>query len=77
MKPSVVLEVPLLPGESVTTADVRVASGKALVNMGPSQGDVAWHSVLEQKSPLALVAPKNVAWAEVWTLDLGPISSVR
>jgi hypothetical protein len=70
---AVVLEVPLLPGESVTTADVRVAAGKALVNMGPSQREVAWRSVLEQKSPLPLIAPKTGAWAEIWRLDLGPI----
>jgi hypothetical protein len=70
---AVVLEVPLLPGESVTTADVRVASGKALVNMGPRVSDVYWHSVLPQKSPVALVAPKSTSWVEVWRVDVGPI----
>lgn len=70
---AVVLEVPLLLGENVTTADVRVVSGKALVNMGPQVKEVAWQSVLEQKSPVKLVAPKGVAWTEVWRLDVGPI----
>jgi len=70
---AVVLEVPLLPGENVTTADVRVASGKALVNMGAQVTDVAWQSVLEQKSPVKLAAPKGTAWTEVWRLDIGPI----
>ncbi|MEO6420695.1 MAG: hypothetical protein ABIP39_14885, partial [Polyangiaceae bacterium] len=70
---AVVLEVPLLPGESVTTADVRVVSGKALVNMSPLATEVSWHSALEQKSPVKLVAPKSLSWVEVWRVDVGPI----
>ena len=70
---AVVLEVPLLPGESVTTADVRVAGGKALVNMGPKATDVSWHSVLEERSPIKLVAPRSISWVEVWRVDVGPI----
>jgi hypothetical protein len=70
---AVVLEVPLLTGESVTTADVRVEGGKALVNMGPQTTEASWHSVLEQKSPVTLAAPKSVAWTEVWRMDVGPI----
>jgi hypothetical protein len=70
---AVVLEVPLLPGESVTTADVRVVSGKALVNMGPQASEAGWHSVLEQKSPVRLTAPESLAWVEIWRVDVGPI----
>lgn len=70
---AVVLEVPLLPGENVTTADVRVVGGKALVNMGPRVTEITWNSVLEQRSPVKLVAPKSTAWIEVWRLDVGPI----
>jgi hypothetical protein len=70
---AIVLEVPLLPGESVTTPDVRVEGGKALVNMGPQVKQAGWRSVLDQKSPVKLVAPKSLAWIEVWRLDVGPI----
>jgi hypothetical protein len=70
---AVVLEVPLLAGEQVTTADLRVAAGKAQVFLGPEATTVAWHSVLAQKSPITLTAPKAVAWAEVWRMDIGPI----
>ena len=70
---AVVLEVPLLAGESVTTADVRVVAGKALVNMGPQATEVSWRSVLEQRSPIRLSAPKTIASTEVWRLDVGPI----
>jgi hypothetical protein len=70
---AVVLEVPLLRGESVTTPDVRVTQGKVLVNMAPDATEVSFHSVLEERSPLALVAPKASGWTEVWRLDLSPI----
>jgi hypothetical protein len=70
---AVVLEVPLLPGESVTTPDVRVVSGKALVNMAPDAAEVSWKSVLEEKSPISLLAPRTAAWSEIWRLDLSPI----
>ncbi|HSU40956.1 MAG TPA: hypothetical protein VLJ38_15365, partial [Polyangiaceae bacterium] len=51
---AVVLEVPLLPGESVTTPDVRSAAGKVLVNMPPDATEANWQSVLEQRSPVTL-----------------------
>lgn len=70
---AVVLEVPLLTGESVTSSDVRVQGGKALVNMGASATEVAWSSVLEAKAPLELVAPKGLPWVEVWRLDVSPV----
>jgi len=70
---AVVLEVPLLRGESVTTPDVRTVQGKVLVNMAPDATEVSWQSVLEERSPVALVAPKAIGWAEVWRLDLSPI----
>jgi hypothetical protein len=70
---AVVLEIPLLAGEQVTTADVRVVGGKAQVFLGPDVTVVAWHSVLAQKSPIKLVAPKSVPWSEVWRMDIGSI----
>ena len=59
----------------MTTADVRVVSGKAQVFLGPEATTVAWHPVLAQKSPITLTAPKSVAWAEVWRMDIGPIGT--
>ncbi|HEY3255758.1 MAG TPA: hypothetical protein VGJ91_17490, partial [Polyangiaceae bacterium] len=70
---AVVLEVPLLHGESVTTPDVRTAQGKVLVNMAPDATEVSFQSVLEERSPVTLVAPKVSGWSEVWRLDLSPI----
>jgi hypothetical protein len=70
---AVVLEVPLLAGEKVTTADVRVVGGKVQVFLGPDAREMSWRSVLAQKSPIHLVAPKDVAWSEVWKMDIGSI----
>ena len=70
---AVVLEVPLLHGESVTTADVRVTSGKALINMPPQASEVSWRSVLQEQSPVVLTAPKAAGWTELWRLDMSPI----
>ncbi len=70
---AIVLEVPLLKGESVTTADVRVSAGKALLNMPPNVLETTWRSVLDPKSPLVLTAPKATGWIETWRLDLSPI----
>jgi len=70
---AVVLEVPLIPGESVATPDVRVQGGKALVSMGPQVSEVSWHSILDQTTSLVLRAPEAVAWTEIWRLDASPI----
>jgi len=70
---AVVLEIPLLDGESITSANVRTAKGKALVSMGPQTAQVQWSSVLEQAPVLELRAPGKSPWVEVWRLDASPI----
>lgn len=70
---AVVLEVPLLAGESVTSSEVRVQSGKALVNMPANATEASWSSVLEARPPLTLTAPAGVPWTEVWRLDVSPV----
>jgi hypothetical protein len=69
----VVLEVPLLPGESVTTQGIRVAKGKALVNMGAQETQLSWHSTLAEQASLELRAPDSVPWVETWRLDASPV----
>jgi hypothetical protein len=70
---AVVLEVPLLPGESVTSSDVRVQNGKALVNMPAGATEASWKSVLETKSPIKLTAAENMPWVEFWRVDISPV----
>jgi hypothetical protein len=71
------LEIPLLAGESVTSDAIEVNEGKALVRMGPGARSMAWTSVLEVTSRLALEAPDELAWTEVWRLDASPIWHVE
>ncbi|MDX2171272.1 MAG: hypothetical protein SF182_29655, partial [Deltaproteobacteria bacterium] len=74
---ALVLSVPLLPGESVTSAEVRVADGRAQINLSPGAQELSWQSTLTAQSPLALQAPSAVAWVEQWQLDASPVWHVE
>lgn len=65
--------VPLVPGESVTTAGIRVQKGVVQVSLGPQATEMAWASTLDPKSEIRLAAPRTLAWTEVWRLDASPI----
>lgn len=67
------LEIPLLAGESVTTADVRVESGKVIAQLPRDASELAWQSVLVEKSPILLSAAKTLEWTERWQLDVSPM----
>lgn len=74
---ALLLSVPLLDGESVTTADVRVADGRAQINLAPRVAEAVWQSTLAARSPIALRAPEAVQWVETWRLDASPIWHVE
>jgi len=74
---AVVLEVPLLPGESVTSSEIRVQAGKALINMGPGVSEVAWKSLLQEKPQIELQAGRGLPWTEIWRLSVSPIWHVE
>ena len=74
---ALLLAVPLLPGESVTTAEVRVADGRAQINLPPQVSEATWQSALAERSPIALRAPEAVPFVEVWRLDASPIWHVE
>jgi hypothetical protein len=73
---AIVLEIPLLPGESVITEGVRVVKGKVQVNLGAEDHELAWDSTLAQAPSLALEAPPAsgaAPWSETWDVDVSPI----
>jgi len=70
---AITLQVPLLAGESVTTAGVRTENGKVVVSMPPATPVVQWHSTLKIAPQIELKAPDAVPWTEVWQLDPGPM----
>ena len=74
---AVVLGVPLLPGESVTTADQRVEAGEVLVNMAPDQDEHTWTSVLPITEQVTLSAASGEPWTEQWQVEVGPVWHVE
>ncbi len=61
-------QIPLLPGESVTTEGSRVEKGHVLVTLASDVDEAQWSSTLEQRAALELVAPSTADFVEVWQL---------
>ncbi|WP_340120875.1 hypothetical protein [Methylobacter svalbardensis] len=70
---AVVLAVPLLPGESVTSAGIRVKDGKVEVNIPAQQTELQWESTLEKSEQIDVVATQTEQWIEVLQADISPI----
>ena len=69
---AVVIAVPLLAGESVTSADARVEDGKVLVSLAAGEAATEWTSGLAEGPTIDLRAPATSGWTEVWRLAAGP-----
>lgn len=70
---AVVLEIPLLNGESVTTERIRVENGVAKLNMPSHQSMLTWESFLQPSDTISLTHAKEEAWTEIWKVDISPI----
>jgi len=70
---AITLQVPLLPGESVTTPGVHTENGKVVVSMSPSSALAQWHSTLRIAQSIELKAPDSTPSTEVWQLLADPI----
>jgi hypothetical protein len=73
----VVIEIPLLHGESVTTANIRSEKSRGTVslNLGAGDNEVSWQSTLAQSSSIHLrTDPASAShWSEVWRAEVAPI----
>lgn len=69
----VVVSVPLIDGESVTTSGIRVEKNQALINMDSKTAEAAWTSTLKMTPEIRLKSPESVPWTETWILDASPI----
>jgi hypothetical protein len=74
---AVLIEVPLLPGESVTSAEPPVVGDRAIVRLGPDATGASWTSVLLVKPEVALRAPASALWTETWKVAAGPVWHVE
>jgi hypothetical protein len=73
----IVLEIPLLLGESVTTPGLRVEKGAALVNFAPQATEYSWHSILLESPSIELKAVDATSWTEVWQIEASPIWHIQ
>jgi hypothetical protein len=70
---TLLLEVPLLPGESVASAHVRAEGGRALVSLAPGVRETSFESILERRAELVLAAGEPDAFAETWIVEASPV----
>lgn len=73
---SLAVDIPLLPGETVTSADVPVKAGRAFISLPPGVPQRGWVSQLTPGESLTLTAPKAADWPdfvsgnEIWRLNI-------
>ena len=65
--------IPLLPGEAVTSAEVRTRDGAVQLSLAPGQTEAQWTSRLTPGDSLQLQAPQRGDLVEVWRFDVAPI----
>lgn len=74
---AVLLKVPLIGGENVTSSGVRVEEGFALIRLEAEERQRRWESTLEEVDSIALTAPLTSEWTETWELACSPIFSCQ
>lgn len=70
---AIVMDIPLLPGESVTSEGIRVKDGIAQINLRSDQSHMQWESFLEPSDSILLSHSKTNKWTEIWRVDISPI----
>ncbi|MBI2342759.1 MAG: hypothetical protein HYV02_00225 [Deltaproteobacteria bacterium] len=68
----VVLSVPLIAGETVTTPTIKTTETTALIQLAPNAHSATWHSILAEHDQVVLQAPDGVPWVETWLIDASP-----
>ncbi len=74
---AVVLNYPLLAGESVTSAAIPVKNGQALLSLPAGQKVLVWQSVLEKQQTVSLKAAETGRWTELWRARISPVWHVE
>ncbi|MBI5443374.1 MAG: hypothetical protein HY900_19430 [Deltaproteobacteria bacterium] len=71
------LQVPLLPGESVTTDGFHATAGFLQVGLGAGESEIEWDSTLAPGPSLSIRAPGTAQWVESWAFDVAPLWHVQ
>jgi hypothetical protein len=72
----IVVRIPLIEGEAVTDASVRIDNHVAIVTVGAAAG-ASFGSVLDARPKLTLQAAREPNQIETWRLDASPMWHVR
>jgi hypothetical protein len=70
---SLSVQIPIVPGASVTSDGLPVKDGRVLVTMAADQREVGWRSRLDPAETLTLTAARTDQWLEAWFADIGPV----
>jgi hypothetical protein len=73
----IVLKIPLLLNESVTSEQIRVENQHVLINLSPEQTEISWQSVIDKQEVITLTAPETLFSSEIWRLDASAIWHVE
>lgn len=73
---AVSLQVPLLQGEGVLTANRDVDNGSIAVRLGAKDERFEWESELPDAGEIPLAAPQTDQWVERWYLVTSPVWNV-
>ena len=68
-----IIDLPLIDGEAVTTAGVDVEDGKARVRLSAGADAAGFTSRLTPSDRIELTAPSDVRWSEEWRMDVAPL----
>ena len=69
----VAIQIPLIPGESVTTAGMTPVDGAVRVTLDRDVTERTILSTLPTADSLVLTAPSGVPWTEEWAVSCSPI----
>ena len=69
----VVLNIPLLRGESVVTENIKVRDHQAVITLNKNQRSVSWVSKLSNSLRIKLEASKQEQYVEHWAISSSPL----
>ena len=64
--------LPILAGEHISTAGMKVLDGKVTAAIGDGQDEASWKSTLDKADTLTLTAPALSDHAETWQVLISP-----
>lgn len=67
------IDLPLLPGETVVSENVRAAKGRVQAVLPAQAEAMQWRSTLAERPEFVLTSGNQTGWVEVWRIDTGAL----